>query len=99
MDMLLPPVIFISLVLFVAWPLLKDEPEQEAPEESSELGLALEEKESAISNLKDIEMDFRMGKLSEDDYMRLKDEWEAAAVKALQKVESLSKNQRPSGRP
>lgn len=96
--MLLPPVILISLVLFVAWPLLKDEPEQEAPEETSALDLALEEKENAISNLKDIEMDFRMGKLSEDDYARLKEEWEAAAVKALQNVESLSKNQRSSGR-
>ncbi len=98
MEMLLPPAVLITLVLFVAWPLLKDEPEEEALEEVTELDLALEAKENAISNLKDIEMDFRMGKLSEDDYVRLKDEWEASAVEALQRVESLSKNRRPPRR-
>jgi hypothetical protein len=98
MQMLLPPVILIALVLFVAWPLLKDRPETESLEEASELDLALEEKESAIANLKDIEMDYRMGKLSEDDYTRLKAEWETTAVGALQKVESLSKQKRPSRR-
>lgn len=98
MEMLLPPVVLITLVFFVAWPLLQDKPEQESPEEASELDSALEKKDTAISNLKDIEMDFRMGKLSDEDYARLKEEWETTAVEALQTVETLSKKQRPGGR-
>ncbi len=90
MELMLIPVMLIGLVLFVAWPLMKeDDGEPMAVEEMTELDRALEVKESAFANLKDIEMDFRMGKLSEDDYERLKEDWEAHAVEAMRKVEAL----------
>jgi len=42
-----------------------------------------------ISNLKDIEMDFRMGKLSEEDYQVLREDFKLRAMKAIRKLESL----------
>jgi len=67
----------------------EDDGESVTVEEMTELDLALEVKESALANLKDIEMDFRMGKLSQEDYERLKEDWEARAVEAMQNVEAL----------
>ena len=90
MELMLVPVVLIGLVLYVAWPLVKEgDPEPATVEEMTELDVALEVKENALANLKDIEMDFRMGKLSQDDYERLKEDWEAQAVEAMQNVEAL----------
>lgn len=88
MEFLLSPILLIVLVLFVAWPLLSDRLETETANRD-ELALALEEKEGLIAALKDIEMDFRMGKLSEEDYQTLKDDFEARAVKSLERLENL----------
>jgi hypothetical protein len=97
MAFLLTPLVLIGLVLYVAWPLLKDKPES-APSEESELEKALDQKEQALSDLKDIEMDFRMGKLSAEDYQRLRQEFEARAIQALERVDSLEKRAKPARR-
>jgi len=90
MEFLLSPIILITLVLFVAWPLLTNKKEA-ATVRRSEVELALEEKEIVIATLKDIEMDYRMGKLSDEDYQHLKDDFESRAVKSLQRLETLGK--------
>jgi hypothetical protein len=90
MEFLLSPIILIALVLFVAWPLLTTKKEA-ATVRRSEFEIALEEKESLIATLKDIEMDYRMGKLSDVDYQHLKDDFESRAVKSLQRLETLEK--------
>ena len=90
MEFLLSPIILIVLVLFVAWPLLSNKSEV-ATVRREDLEVALEEKESLIASLKDIEMDYRMGKLSEEDYQDLKAEFESRAVKSLQRLETLEK--------
>ena len=90
MEFLLSPIILITLVLFVAWPLLTNKKEAAAVRRS-EVELALEEKEILIGTLKDIEMDYRMGKLSDEDYQHLKDDFESRAVKSLQRLETLEK--------
>lgn len=91
MDLLLTPLVLVALVVYVAWPLLKEKAEDYEVDDPTERDLAFEEKENAIASLKDIEMDFRMGKLSEEDYQTLKSEWEVRAVDALKKLESLEK--------
>ena len=91
MEFLLSPIILIVLVLFVAWPLLTNKVEAETVVPRGEFEVAFEEKESLIASLKDIEMDYRMGKLSEEDYQDLKGEFESRAVKSLQRLETLEK--------
>jgi len=87
-GMVLTPLVLISVVIFVAWPLLKEKREF-MPQEGTELEIAQEEKDNVISNLKDIEMDFRMGKLSEEDYQVLREDFKLRAMKAIRKLESL----------
>ena len=62
-GLVLTPVVLIAVVVFVAWPLLYEKREF-LPQEGTKLEIAEEEKDNVISNLKDIEMDYRMGKLS-----------------------------------
>ena len=89
-SLLMTPLVLIAAVLYVAWPLLQEGVES-LPVECTELEIALEEKDTAISNLKDIEMDYRMGKLSGEDYQNLREDLEARAVAALQKLEQVER--------
>ncbi|MGH9340166.1 MAG: hypothetical protein ACRD1R_11415 [Acidobacteriota bacterium] len=95
MTLILAPIIFIAAVLYVAYPFLRESQEASRDEaELSERERVLEEKEEIISNIKDIEMDYRMGKLSDEDYARLKTDFEERAVEVFQRLESLPKNQK-----
>jgi len=93
LGLVLTPLILISVVLYVAWPFLSEKKEF-LPQEATELEIAREEKENVISNLKDIEMDYRMGKLSEEDYETLREEFKLQAIQAIQRLESLEKRNR-----
>jgi hypothetical protein len=97
MTILLTPVVLIGLVLYVAWPLLKEDSEPVLDEET-ELEKAVDAKEMALADLKDVEMDFRMGKLSGDDYQKLRQEFEARAVHALERVDGLQQKVKHSRR-
>ena len=90
MALLIAPILFISAVLYIAYPLLQEEKKESAPEdEVTDEEKAQHEKEDIIESLKDIDMDFRMGKLSTQDYQSLKGEFEQRAVEIFQRVQSL----------
>lgn len=90
MALLIVPILLIAVVLYIAYPLLKEEEAKaEQGKQSSQRDLLLEQKVDVIANLKDIEMDYRMGKLSEEDYQALKLDFEGQAVGIFQKLESL----------
>jgi len=89
------PLVLIAVVLFVAWPLLKLQRE-ETTQDNSALESAVREKEALLSGLKDLEMDYRMGKLSEEDYRLSKSDLEIRALKAIERVDFLRKS--PSGK-
>ena len=89
-TVLLTPLVLISVVIFIVWPLLKEH-QEESFEGESLLESAVYEKDLLLTSLKDLEMDFRMGKLSEEDYQTSKLDLEARALKAIDHVESLQK--------
>ncbi len=90
MALLIAPILFIGAVLYIAYPLLQEEKHESAPEgELTDQDKALKEKEDIIESLKDIEMDFRMGKLSTQDYQSLKLDFEQRAVEIFQRVQSF----------
>jgi len=90
MIQLIAPILFIGAVLYIAYPLLKEEKNEPAPEdETTDREKLLNEKEDVIESLKDIEMDFRMGKLSTLDYQSLKSDFEQRAVNVFQRLQSL----------
>jgi len=90
MALLIAPILFIGAVLYIAYPLLQEEKKESAPEDDvTDQEKALREKEDIIESLKDIDMDFRMGKLSTQDYQSLKLDFEQQAVEIFQRVQSL----------
>ena len=95
-GLLLTPLVLIAVVVFVAWPLLSEKKEF-MPQEGTELEIALEEKDNVLSNLKDIEMDYRMGKLSQEDYETLWEDFQQRAVHAIKKLESIENRESKLG--
>ena len=91
MALILAPLLFIGAVLYVAWPLMRKGEIVVFTKEVSERARILQEKEEVIESLKDIEMDFRMDKLSLADYRSLKNEFEHRAVDIFQRLESGNK--------
>ena len=93
MELIIAPILFIGMVLYVAYPLLWDETGAEPPPEEprTDRQTILREKEDVVADLKDIEMDYRMGKLSSQDYQDLKSEYEERAVEVFEQAEALER--------
>ncbi len=95
MALIVAPIFFIAIILYVAYPLLSDKKESAVAEDAAtDWEVALKKKEDVLAILKDIEMDYRMGKLSDEDYESLKARHQFEAVEALRAIEKLEK--RPS---
>lgn len=94
--MLIKILMALAAVAFVGYPLLRQwtgEEEVELPEEVEELH---RRKESTYSALKELEFDFRTGKLSESDYRELDTKYRADAVEIL---EAISEAETPAAKP
>ena len=68
---------------------LQEEQQEELVPVPTDHDNAVAEKDELIASLKDIEMDFQMGKLSQSDYEALKKEFELRAVAALKKLDRI----------
>lgn len=89
MELLIAPLVFVAVIIFVAYPFLSDSREASAQERKlSERERLLRRRDDTIANIKDIEMDYRMGKLSPADYESLKAEYEQRALAIFQEMES-----------
>jgi hypothetical protein len=49
----------------------------------------LRKKERVYENIKDLEFEYKMGKLSEDDYQRIRGEFSTEAYQIMREMESL----------
>ena len=100
MGLLIAPILFIAGILYIAYPLLKEEEETEvrAADEKSAEDEALLDRGDIIDVLRDIDMDYRMGKLSQQDYEALKSDFERRAVGAFQKLQSFQKRGKKAGK-
>ena len=84
--------IVISVLVFtvIVYPLLKGV--KDTAKKSSvkdQLAQLLLQKESSYLDLKELELDYRMGKLSQPDYERLRSKLERASVALLKETEQL----------
>lgn len=91
MALLFAPLFFIAVVLYVAWPLFQERLAEDGDSESGNLEVLEEKKELLVADLKDVEMDYRMGKLSSEDYERLKGDLEHRAMTVLQEIDKTQK--------
>jgi len=88
MPQIIAPLLFIAAIIYVAYPLVSEKllaTGLETGESGREL--LLNEKDEVISSLKDIEMDYRMGKLSLQDYNQLRTDFERRAADVLKRLD------------
>lgn len=83
--------LFISAIAtFVASPLLAREEDQKAqPEPDSVLARWEKQKTEAYAAIKEAEFDLQMGKLTQEDYLAIREKYEARALEALAQLDSL----------
>jgi flagellar biosynthesis/type III secretory pathway M-ring protein FliF/YscJ len=85
-------ILLIGLVaLVVAYPLSRREREAPGDERLAALEAA---KEAKYREIRDAELDFRMGKLSEDDYRATDAELRAQAIEILRELDRLAEERR-----
>jgi len=94
MWLYLAPVLFILVILYVARPFLMDVDQEEREEKQlTRQEKAARRKDEVVMTLKDIEMDYHMGKLSDADYQDLRIQFEQEAVTAFEQVDRLNEKQ------
>jgi hypothetical protein len=81
-------VLVVAVGLIVARPLLRGAAEPAAEGEREELEAA---KEAKYREIRDAELDFRMGKLSEEDFRLTDSELRAQAIEILKKLDALER--------
>lgn len=90
--MLIVFLVVISILVFtvIVYPLLKGVKDTEKKSSvKDQLAQLLLQKESSYLDLKELELDYRMGKLSQPDYEKLRSKLERASVALLKEVEQL----------
>lgn len=87
MEVVLPAVLLAAFVLFVVLQPLRS---RSVADPSSDRRADLEAaKEAKYREIKDAELDFRMGKLSEEDWRALDAELRAQAIEILRQIDEL----------
>ncbi len=89
-ELLVKILLAVAVVAFVGYPLLREqmagEEELELPEEDEEL---YRRKETTYSALKELEFDYKTGKLSEQDFHELDARFKSSAVEILKAIDEL----------
>ena len=95
--MYLLEILVVGLVLFgIGYPLFMRPKEVITLDEGDEYHNLLYAKDAALLAIKELDFDYDTGKLGEDDYKRIKKQFESEAVAIIKQVdeaESLQKNQ------
>ena len=80
--------IFISAMFFVGYPIFKKSGIRGLESGVNEaLGELIHKKEVVYTSIKDLDFDYRTGKLSEDDYKELKERYELEALHILKDID------------
>lgn len=89
-ELLVKVLLALGVVAFVGYPLLRNqlarEEDLELPEEAEEL---YHRKETTYSALKELEFDYKTGKLSEQDFHELETRFKAGALEILEAIDEL----------
>ncbi|ADB52890.1 hypothetical protein [Conexibacter woesei] len=89
MEFLIVLAVFLAVVVFVAGPLRRGRVAEVERRESAELADLEAAKEAKYREIRDAEMDFRTGKLSEPDYRALDRGLRAEAIQLLRRIDAV----------
>lgn len=82
-------VLILLTVLFVAYPLLQKSRHQVSFAINHQNEDLLARKNEIYTAVRDIDFDYRMGKLSDEDYQTLREQYKQEAVKIMQALDRL----------
>lgn len=99
LETLVKVVMALAVVAYVSYPLLRgkvgeDEDEAEMPEELADL---YHRKEATYAALKELEFDYRTGKLSESDFKHLEERYRADGIELLEAIETAEGEEAEGG--
>ncbi|MBI5179083.1 MAG: zinc ribbon domain-containing protein [Nitrospinae bacterium] len=77
----------LAIMAAIGYPLFVQPKLAEGADEGDAHHKLVAQKESAFVALKDLDFDFRTGKIDEEDYARLKAQYEAEAVTVMKKLD------------
>lgn len=83
--------IFISAMFFVGYPIFSKRLSTVDSRLGTDLGELIHKKEAVYTSIKDLDFDYRTGKLSEDDYKELKEKYEVEALHILKDIDDSGK--------
>ena len=89
MDLFFIFLIFVGLVGFIIQPLFKRS--VSIPAESDELELLKLKKRIIYRQIKELEMDYEIGNLNQDDYLLTRNELKREVAKVIKKIKSYSR--------
>lgn len=87
MEYIIIAVIIVAVIAFIAYPLFTKSRGQMI-EASNPYDTIVSQRDSAYAALRDLDLDFQLGKLSESDYTSLRDKYKARAAVALQELDA-----------
>ncbi|RKZ11020.1 hypothetical protein DRQ53_06080 [bacterium] len=80
----------VVLIAFVVWPAFKRGPQQwQFSEEDTPLGRLATRREVLVGNLTDLDFEFAMGKVAEEDYMSLRNSLKQQTLRIMEQMEVL----------
>lgn len=84
-------VLTAAVSYFVAAPILQSRRLQFKPDSNHKANDLIERKEAIYAAIKDIEFDYQMGKLSEEDFQALRQQYKEEAVGLLKKIDQVQR--------
>ncbi len=88
MEIVLAAIIVGGIIAFIAYPLFTA-PSDETTEAPSELDGIVAQRDAAYDAIRDLDFDFQLGKLSQSDYVALREKYKGRAATALQQIDAL----------
>lgn len=80
----------LAVAAYIVWPLLGAGGEESIHAESDDAFELIQRKDAALRSIKEVEFDFQMGKLSEEDFNQLNRQLRQQAIALLRRIESSS---------
>ncbi len=89
MEVIVIAVIVVAVLAFIAYPLFTQRIEQPGIAADA-LDSLIAQRDSAYDAIRDLDFDFQMGKLSQQDYESLRDKYKLRAAQLLQQIDELA---------
>ncbi len=86
--MFIPEILLVAAVLvFIGYPLFRRPAEQKTLKEGDDYHNLLYAKEAAFMALKELDFDYDTGKVGEEDYRKIKKQYEGEAVAIIKQID------------